>query len=81
MHVVNDQVHLLIYVLPICIKFQYVGSHFMYSNADRTRLRHDLLFATFVLSGVLATFKPYLTLSDPGLFVSMISLFPEIYPR
>lgn len=56
-------VHLLIYVAPICIKFQ-----------------HDPLYATFLLIGVLALFKPYPTLSDPGLFISLISLFPETYP-
>lgn len=43
--------------------------------------RHDPLYATFLLLGVLGTFKPYPTLSDPGLFVSLIALFPEIYPR
>ncbi|KIY70616.1 PIG-U-domain-containing protein [Cylindrobasidium torrendii FP15055 ss-10] len=57
-------VHLLIYVAPVCVKFQY-----------------DPLFATFVLAGVLGIFKAYPTLSDPGLFISMISLFPEIYPH
>jgi len=55
--------HLVIYVFPICIKFQ-----------------HDPLYAAFVLLGVLATFKPYPTISDPGLFISMITLFPETYP-
>ena len=43
--------------------------------------RHDLLYATFILSGVLATFKPYPTLSDPGLFLSLWALFPETYTR
>ncbi|KAK0455525.1 PIG-U-domain-containing protein [Desarmillaria tabescens] len=56
-------VHLLTYIAPICIKFQY-----------------DTLYATFLLVGVLGIFKAYPTLSDPGLFLSMISLFPEIYP-
>ncbi|KAI0632021.1 PIG-U-domain-containing protein [Trametes polyzona] len=56
-------VHLLIYVAPICIKFQ-----------------HDFLYAAFLLVGVLAVFKPYPTLSDPGLFISMFAVFPEIYP-
>ncbi|THH27573.1 hypothetical protein EUX98_g6614 [Antrodiella citrinella] len=56
-------VHLLIYVLPLCIKFQ-----------------HDMLYVVFLIAGVLATFKPYPTLSDPGLFLSMVSLFPETYP-
>ncbi|KAG8886056.1 hypothetical protein FRB97_007932 [Tulasnella sp. 331] len=55
--------HLLIYVAPICIKFQ-----------------HDPLYAAFVLQGVIASFKPYPTLADPGLFVSMFALFPEIFP-
>lgn len=56
-------VHLLIYIVPICIKFQY-----------------DTLYSTFLLVGVLGIFKAYPTLSDPGLFLSMISIFPEIYP-
>lgn len=41
--------------------------------------RHDILYATYILAGVYATFKPYPTLSDPGLFISLISLFPETY--
>ncbi|CAK5284136.1 unnamed protein product [Mycena citricolor] len=55
--------HLLLYIAPVCIKFQY-----------------DPLYAAFILLGVLGTFKPYPTLADPGLFLSMISIFPEIYP-
>lgn len=45
------------------------------------RLRHDPLYATFLLQGIIAMFKAYSTLSDPGLFLSMFSIFPEIYPR
>ncbi|KAJ7781767.1 GPI transamidase subunit PIG-U [Mycena maculata] len=56
-------IHLVIYVAPVCIKFQY-----------------DPLYAAFVLLGVLGTFKPYPTMADPGLFLSMIAIFPEIYP-
>ncbi|KZT29124.1 PIG-U-domain-containing protein [Neolentinus lepideus HHB14362 ss-1] len=56
-------VHLVMYVAPICMKFQ-----------------HDPLFASFALLGVLGMFKPYLTLADPGLFLSMHSIFPEIFP-
>ncbi|KAK7681583.1 hypothetical protein QCA50_015316 [Cerrena zonata] len=55
-------VHLLIYVLPVCLKFQ-----------------HDILYATYILTGIAALFKPYPTLADPGLFLSLISLFPETY--
>ncbi|EJD02819.1 PIG-U-domain-containing protein [Fomitiporia mediterranea MF3/22] len=55
-------VHLLIYVAPVCIKFQ-----------------HDPLYATFLLQGIFAIFKPYPTMADIGLFLSCISLFPEIY--
>jgi len=55
--------HLVIYVAPLCIKFQ-----------------HDPLYAAFLLLGVIGIFKPYPTLSDPGLFLSLIALFPEIYP-
>ncbi|KAH6914415.1 cell division cycle protein 91 [Coprinopsis sp. MPI-PUGE-AT-0042] len=56
-------IHLVIYVVPLCIKFQY-----------------DPLFAFFVLSGVLGTFKAYPTLADPGLFLSMTAIFPELFP-
>jgi len=56
-------VHLAIYVLPICIKFQ-----------------HDALYASFLLIGILGIFKAYLTLADPGLFLSMFVLFPEVFP-
>src|ERR1700722_7576213 len=42
--------------------------------------RHDPLYATFLMVGVLGLFKPYPTLSDPGLFLSMIAVFPEIFP-
>lgn len=55
--------HLVIYVLPICIKFQ-----------------HDPLYAAFILTGILAMFKAYPTLSDPGLFLTMIAIFPETFP-
>jgi phosphatidylinositol glycan class U len=33
-----------------------------------------------LLQGIFATFKAYPTLSDPGLFLSMFSIFPEVYP-
>ncbi|KAL4073710.1 GPI transamidase subunit PIG-U [Scleroderma yunnanense] len=56
-------VHLIIYIMPICIKFQ-----------------HDALYASFLLIGILGTFKAYLTLADPGLFLSMFAVFPEVYP-
>lgn len=56
--------HLLIYIAPICVKFQ-----------------HDPLFATLLLQGILGTFKAYPTLADPGLFIAMVSVFPEIYSR
>lgn len=44
------------------------------------KIRYDPLYAAFLLIGVLGIFKAYPTLSDPGLFLSMIVLFPEIYP-
>ncbi|KZV73319.1 PIG-U-domain-containing protein [Peniophora sp. CONT] len=56
--------HLLIYVVPICLKFQ-----------------HDPLYGAFLLTGVIATFKSYPTLADPGLFLSMSVVFPEVYQR
>ncbi|KAH9485524.1 GPI transamidase component GAB1 [Psilocybe cubensis] len=56
-------VHLFIYVVPVCLKFQ-----------------HDALYAVFIMLGILGTFKPYTTLSDPGLFLTVFAIFPEIYP-
>lgn len=43
--------------------------------------RYDPLYASFIILGILGTFKSYTTLSDPGLFLSMIAIFPEIYQR
>ncbi|EKM51883.1 uncharacterized protein PHACADRAFT_177290 [Phanerochaete carnosa HHB-10118-sp] len=43
------------------------------------KFQHDLLYAAYVLTGLLATFKPYPSLADAGLFVSMTALFPETY--
>ncbi|TEB38511.1 cell division cycle protein 91 [Coprinellus micaceus] len=56
-------IHLLIYVAPLCIKFQ-----------------HDPLYALFLLTGIIGAFKSYPTLADPGLFLSMTSIFPETFP-
>ncbi|KAF9059205.1 GPI transamidase subunit PIG-U [Rhodocollybia butyracea] len=55
--------HLLLYVAPICIKFQ-----------------HDPLYSIFILIGILATLKPYPTLSDHGLFVGMWVVMSEVHP-
>ncbi|KAJ3885471.1 PIG-U-domain-containing protein [Lentinula edodes] len=41
--------------------------------------RHDPLYALFLLTGILATFKPYPTLSDQGLFLVMWGIFGEVY--
>ncbi|KAH7903612.1 PIG-U-domain-containing protein [Hygrophoropsis aurantiaca] len=43
------------------------------------KFQHDPLYASFLLIGILATFKAYLTLADPGLFLSMGILFPEVW--
>ncbi|KIO18062.1 hypothetical protein M407DRAFT_163011, partial [Tulasnella calospora MUT 4182] len=45
-----------------------------------TKFKHDPLYAAFLIQGVVATFKPYPTLADPGLFIVMFSLFPEVFP-
>ncbi|KIP10239.1 hypothetical protein PHLGIDRAFT_28605 [Phlebiopsis gigantea 11061_1 CR5-6] len=43
------------------------------------KFQHDLLYAVYILTGILATFKPYPSIADAGLFVSMSVLFPETY--
>lgn len=72
--------HLIIYVAPVCIKFQCVFLARRLISRLTFSIRHDPLFATFLLQGIFAIFKSYPTLSDPGLFLSMLSIFPEIYP-
>lgn len=51
-----------------------------YLSQCLTMSRHDALYASFLLLGILGTFKAYLTLADPGLFLSMFAIFPEVYP-
>ena len=71
----------MIYVLPLCIKFQCVLNSTLQYALLTNCLRHDILYACFLLLGILSIFKAYPTLSDPGLFLSMLSLFPETFPR
>ena len=54
--------------------------HLLTSLGCLTMPRHDALYASFLLLGILGTFKAYLTLADPGLFLSMFAIFPEVYP-
>ncbi|KAJ8076195.1 hypothetical protein PM082_000613 [Marasmius tenuissimus] len=53
---------------------------FIYIAPMCIKFQYDPLYAAFVLFGVLGTFKAYPTFSDPGLFITMHVLFPEIYP-
>jgi hypothetical protein len=64
------------YQVPVSSEY-FVSSVLRY---DHVTNRHDSLYAAFLLVGVLGTFKAYLTLADPGLFLSMIVLFPETFP-
>lgn len=50
------------------------------SSTSLASHRHDPLYALFLLTGIIGTFKSYPTLADPGLFLSMTSIFPEIFP-
>jgi len=49
------------------------------ARTDLTMARHDPLYAAFLLVGSIAAFKSYPTLADPGLFLSMTLLFPEVH--
>ncbi|KAG6820803.1 hypothetical protein H0H93_011097 [Arthromyces matolae] len=75
------RVHLLCWSLHIIIHI-YIRMYGRLSARmdELTGFRYDPLYAAFLLIGVLGTFKAYPTLSDPGLFLSMIALFPETYP-
>lgn len=65
-----------LYKIPVSI------AHFTpdYFRLKTALVRYDPLYASLVLLGILGTFKAYSTLSDPGLFLSMIAIFPETYP-
>lgn len=63
----------------MCIKFQWAPG-FRFALSKTKLCRYDPLYTIFLLLGVLGTFKAYPTLSDPGLFLSTLSIFPEIYP-
>ncbi|KAF8756934.1 GPI transamidase subunit PIG-U [Rhizoctonia solani] len=43
------------------------------------KFRRDPFYAAYLLLGISATLKSYPTLADPGLFISLISLFPETF--
>jgi phosphatidylinositol glycan class U len=42
------------------------------------RLRHQPLFATLILVGVISTWKSYPTLGDLGLWAGLLGCFPEV---
>lgn len=61
------------YQVPVSLSLSVVV------RAVLTTPRHDPLYAAFLLVGSTAAFKSYPTLADPGLFLSMTLLFPEIH--
>ncbi|CAE6430090.1 unnamed protein product [Rhizoctonia solani] len=44
------------------------------------KFRHDPFYAAYLLLGINAMLKSYPTLADAGLFISLMSLFPETFP-
>ncbi|KAJ4490878.1 PIG-U-domain-containing protein [Lentinula aciculospora] len=52
----------------------------MYVAPFCIKFQHDSLYALFLLTGVLATLKPYPTLSDHALFIALWGIFQEIFP-
>lgn len=74
--------HIVIYVAPISIKFWWAVVWIYHDLFYWERLNsHDPLYGTFLLLGIMSIFKPYPTLADSGLFISLVALFPEIYSR
>ncbi|CEL60844.1 Phosphatidylinositol glycan anchor biosynthesis class U protein OS=Homo sapiens GN=PIGU PE=1 SV=3 [Rhizoctonia solani AG-1 IB] len=43
------------------------------------KFRHDPFYAAYLLLGISATLKSYPTLADAGLFISLMSIFPETF--
>lgn len=74
--VVDTRDHLLHsthYQVPVSLSLTVEASTVL------TTPRHDPLYAAFLLVGSTAAFKSYPTLADPGLFLSMTLLFPEVH--
>lgn len=66
--------------IPVCLHLKYLKHSIRNEKTFANPFRYDPLYATFIMLGILGIFKPYPTLSDPGLFLSMIAIFPETYP-
>ncbi|KZT43597.1 PIG-U-domain-containing protein [Sistotremastrum suecicum HHB10207 ss-3] len=43
------------------------------------KFQHDPLFAAYIILGIVGLLKPYPTLADAGLFLTLLGVFPEIY--
>ncbi len=78
------QLHALFYPIPVYLKFRYDTAHW-----DRVDLiilpayfvgksRHDSIFMGFLLIAIRGLLHPLPTVSDAGLYMSLVPLFPEI---
>jgi phosphatidylinositol glycan class U len=69
------QMHLLGYVAPITMRFQYAVVSYL------TLCREQPLFAIFLLMTITATFHPYPTLGDAAVYLPFVFMYPEIFKR
>ncbi|KAG8811303.1 hypothetical protein FRC17_002532 [Serendipita sp. 399] len=44
------------------------------------KFQHDPLYASYLVIGTISIFKSYPTMADSGLFLTLISIFPEVWP-
>lgn len=72
--------HVVSYVAPLCIKLRCVTVPAKLALCLRIH-RHDPLFASIIVLGIVATFKSYPSVGDVAVFHAMLSMYPEIYPR
>ncbi|KAG8815528.1 hypothetical protein FRC18_001460 [Serendipita sp. 400] len=45
------------------------------------KFQHDPLYAIYLVIGTISLFKSYPTMADSGLFLTLISIFPEVWPH
>ncbi|OLL23416.1 Phosphatidylinositol glycan anchor biosynthesis class U protein [Neolecta irregularis DAH-3] len=68
------QLHLVIYVAPLCIKLRFVSLY-------PVLYRNNPLFVCVIISGIISIFKSYPSVSDLSLFQNLLFFFPEIFSR
>lgn len=74
------QLHLLIYVGGLCIRFRLVPVA-LTQKLDANIVRKQPLFVITTILGICAMFKSYPSIGDTALYLSLLSLYRHVFPR